>query len=67
MAENMELKNNLKSFREAFRDYTDYYTVIGGTACMILMEEAGRVRHRYDFNYGGWRRGIRKSFLGLYH
>ncbi len=43
MAENMELKNNLKSFREAFRDYTDYYTVIGGTACMILMEEAGQV------------------------
>ena len=43
MAENIELKNNLKSFREAFRDYTDYYTVIGGTACMILMEEAGRV------------------------
>ena len=30
------------SFREAFRDYSDYYTVIGGTACMILMEEASR-------------------------
>ena len=42
MADNIELKNNLMSFREAFRDYTDYYTVIGGTACMILMEEASR-------------------------
>ena len=42
MAENIELKNNLRSFREAFRDYSDYYTVIGGTACMILMEEASR-------------------------
>ena len=30
------------SFRETFREYTDYYTVIGGTACMILMEEASR-------------------------
>ncbi len=42
MAENIELKNNLMSFREAFREFTDYYTVIGGTACMILMEEASR-------------------------
>ncbi len=42
MADNIELKNNLISFREAFREYTDYYTVIGGTACMILMEEASR-------------------------
>ena len=42
MADNIELKNNLMSFREAFREYTDYYTVIGGTACMILMEEASR-------------------------
>ena len=41
MADNKELKNNLLSFRETFRDYTDFYTVIGGTACMILMEEAG--------------------------
>lgn len=42
MADNIELKNNLMSFRETFREYTDYYTVIGGTACMILMEEASR-------------------------
>ena len=42
MAENVELKNNLKSFREAFKDYLDSYTVIGGTACLLLMEEAGR-------------------------
>lgn len=42
MAGNIELKNNLTSFREAFQEYTDYYTVIGGTACMILMEEASR-------------------------
>lgn len=42
MADNTELKNNLVSFRDAFRDYTDYYTVIGGTACVILMEEASR-------------------------
>ena len=47
MEENIELKNNLVSFREAFREYTDHYTVIGGTACMILMEEASRdFRHR---------------------
>lgn len=28
------------SFREKFKDYTDCYTVIGGTACDILMSEA---------------------------
>jgi len=42
LAENTELKNNLMSFRETFREYTDFYTVIGGTACMILMDEASR-------------------------
>lgn len=42
MAENVVLKNNLASFRKAFRDYTDFYTVIGGAACMILMDEAGQ-------------------------
>jgi len=41
MADNLELKNNLKSFRERFKDYTDFFTVIGGTACMILLDEAG--------------------------
>ncbi|MBR1797407.1 MAG: hypothetical protein IJ757_05270 [Clostridiales bacterium] len=42
MADNSILKNNLVSFRQKFRDFTDNYTVIGGTACMILMDEAGR-------------------------
>lgn len=40
MAANEELRNNLLSFREAFADYTDCYTVIGGTACFILMDDA---------------------------
>ena len=40
MASNEELRNNLMSFREAFRDYADCYTVIGGTACFILLDEA---------------------------
>ena len=26
----------LDSFREKFKNYTDYYTIIGGTACDIL-------------------------------
>ena len=30
----------LDSFREKFKDYTDCYTIIGGTACDILMAEA---------------------------
>ena len=28
------------SFREKFKNYTDYYTIIGGTACDILLSEA---------------------------
>lgn len=36
--------NGIESFREKFKDYTDCYTVIGGTACDILMTEA-------DFNF----------------
>lgn len=31
--------NGIDSFREAFRDFSDCYTVIGGTACDILMAE----------------------------
>ena len=27
----------IDSFREKFKDYTDYYTIIGGTACDILI------------------------------
>ena len=38
---NVRLRNNLASFRDAFKDFADCYTVIGGTACFILMEEAG--------------------------
>ncbi len=31
----------LDFFRNHFRDYTDQYVLIGGTACHILFEEAG--------------------------
>ena len=30
----------LDSFREKFKNYTNYYTIIGGTACDILLSEA---------------------------
>lgn len=30
----------IDSFREKFKDYTGYYTIIGGTACDILLSEA---------------------------
>ncbi len=30
----------IESFKEKFKDYTDCYTIIGGTACDILMAEA---------------------------
>ena len=30
----------IDSFREKFKDYTDYYTIIGGTARDILLSEA---------------------------
>ena len=30
----------IETFKEKFKDYTDCYTVIGGTACDILMAEA---------------------------
>ncbi|MDO4292492.1 MAG: hypothetical protein Q4C65_04580 [Eubacteriales bacterium] len=30
----------IQSFREKFKNYTDCYTVIGGTACDILLTEA---------------------------
>lgn len=29
--------SGIDSFREKFKDYTDYYTIIGGTACDILI------------------------------
>lgn len=51
MADNEELRNNLVSFKEAFRDYTDCYTLIGGSACFILMDDAGlsfRATHDID-------------------
>ena len=28
----------LDSFREKFKNYTDYYTIIGGTACDIYSQ-----------------------------
>ena len=37
-----DIRNNIDSFRQAFAGYEEYYTVIGGTACLILMEEAGQ-------------------------
>lgn len=33
----------LKSFAERFKDYTDCFTVIGGTACDILMTDTAAV------------------------
>ena len=30
----------IDSFRDKFKDYTNYYTVIGGTACDILLSDA---------------------------
>ena len=32
--------DGLISFREKYKDFTDCYTVIGGTACSILLSEA---------------------------
>ena len=33
--------DGIELFKERFADYSDCYTVIGGTACDILMTEAG--------------------------
>lgn len=33
--------NGIESFKERFSKYEDCYTIIGGTACEILMNEAG--------------------------
>ena len=33
--------NGFDSFREKFKGYEDCYTIIGGTACTILMDEVG--------------------------
>lgn len=33
--------NGLEKFREKFKKFNDEYVVIGGTACSILMEDAG--------------------------
>jgi hypothetical protein len=32
--------SGIDSFRERFKNYTDYYTIIGGAACDILLTEA---------------------------
>lgn len=34
--------SDIDKFKDAFRLYPDCYTIIGGTACQILMEDAGR-------------------------
>ena len=31
----------IDKFKEYFHDYTDKYVIIGGTACDLMMEEAG--------------------------
>ena len=36
-----DIRNNIDSFKQAFAGYENYYTVIGGTACLLLMEDAG--------------------------
>ena len=39
-------------FKEAFKGYEDCYTIIGGTACDILMgniDADGKVRKRFTF------------------
>jgi len=33
--------NGLKLFQEAFETYTDQYILIGGTACDLLLDDAG--------------------------
>ena len=33
--------DRLDSFKNAFSGYEDYYTVIGGTACELLMNDLG--------------------------
>lgn len=46
----------IDSFREKFKDYTDYYTIIGGTACDILLTEADlpfrATKDKYDSYIG---------------
>ena len=43
--------DGIESFRDAFKDLSDCYTVIGGAACDILMSEQGvefRATHDID-------------------
>ena len=35
------MPNGLEIFRDHFKDYTDSYAIIGGTACMKFFELAG--------------------------
>lgn len=32
-------------FREYFAGYEDYYVLIGGTACMVLMEDPNIIKY----------------------
>jgi hypothetical protein len=36
----MKQEPGINTFKNKFKDYTDYYTIIGGTACDILLSEA---------------------------
>ena len=45
----------LGSFREKFKDYTDYYTIIGGTACDILLSEADLPFRKEGSYKCGWK------------
>ena len=49
----------IDSFREKFKDYTDYYTIIDRTNDLRYFAYRGGPavssdkRYRYDFDYGG--------------
>lgn len=53
---NVDLRNNLMSFKEAFKEYTDCYTVIGGAACFIIMDaKTKRFFDRFQNNSGAYK------------
>lgn len=42
----------MDSFREKFKDYAEYYTIIGGTACDISLRKKGYIRRVNGKRYG---------------
>lgn len=40
----------IEKFREAFKDFTDNYVIIGGTACDIILEDSDDVEPRATEN-----------------